>query len=79
MKFLIDECLTPELVELARARGYGESTHVTWVGRAGAKDWQLLPFIVDNDWTFVTCNSYDFRGPANKPGSKGEHRALHGA
>lgn len=73
MKFLIDECLTPELALSARARGYGESSHVGWLGRAGTKDWQLLPFIVEGDWTFVTRNSYDFRGPADRPGSKGQY------
>ncbi len=30
MKFLIDECLSPELVKRAHARGYGESSHVAW-------------------------------------------------
>ena len=73
MKFLIDECLSPELALLAREKGHTESTHVTWLGRASAKDWQLLPFIVDGDWTFVTRNSYDFRGPASNPGSKGQY------
>jgi hypothetical protein len=30
MKFLVDECLSPELVKLAHERGYGESSHVVW-------------------------------------------------
>ncbi len=38
MKFLIDECLSPKLAELARRKGYGESAHIVWLGRAGAKD-----------------------------------------
>ncbi len=29
MKFLVDECLSPELVEIARLYGHLESTHVT--------------------------------------------------
>jgi hypothetical protein len=33
MKFLFDECLSPELTKLAHAKGYGESTHVVWLGR----------------------------------------------
>lgn len=73
MKFLIDECLSPELVKLARERGYGESTHVVWLGLSGAKDWELLPLIVDGDWTFVTLNAIDFRGPKANPGSKGQY------
>ncbi|MER9684185.1 DUF5615 family PIN-like protein [Mesorhizobium sp. M0115] len=38
MKFLIDECLSPELAKLARERGFPESSHVRWLGLAGAKD-----------------------------------------
>ena len=29
--------------------------------------------ILEGDWTFVTNNSIDFRGPADKPGSSGEY------
>ena len=73
MKFLVDECLSPDLTKLAHARGYGESTHVVWLGRAGLKDWELKTTIIDGDWTFVTNNGVDFRGPAEKPGSSGEY------
>lgn len=73
MKFLIDECLSPELTKLAHARGYGESSHVVWLGRAGLKDWELKPLILEDDWTFVTKNSTDFRGPLEKPGTKGQY------
>jgi Domain of unknown function (DUF5615) len=72
-KFLIDECLSPDLATLARDRGFGESSHVTWLGKAGWKDWELKRFILEHDWTFVTRNSGDFRGPANQPGSKGQY------
>ena len=74
MRLLIDECLSEELVTLARERGHPESTHVRWIGKGGAKDWELLPIILNGDWTFVTKNSVDFRGPAAAPGSKGEYR-----
>jgi hypothetical protein len=79
MKFLIDECLSPELTKLAHARGYGESSHIVWLGRAGLKDWELKPLILQNDWTFVTKNSVDFRGSAEKPGAKGQYAdvAIH--
>jgi hypothetical protein len=79
MKFLIDECLSPELTKLAHARGYGESSHIVWLGRAGRKDWELKPLILQDDWTFVTKNSVDFRGSAEKPGAKGQYAdvALH--
>ena len=79
MKFLIDECLSPELTKLAHAKGHGESSHVVWLGRAGLKDWELKPIILDGDWTFVTKNSVDFRGPAERPGAKGQYAdvAIH--
>jgi len=74
MKFLIDECLSEELAKLACERGHPESSHLRWIGKTGAKDWDLLPVILDGDWTFVTKNSIDFRGPAGAPGTKGEYR-----
>lgn len=76
MKFLVDECLSPKLTELAHERGYGESSHVVWLGRSGAKDWDLLPLIIDGDWTFVTRNSIDFRGAASRPGEKGQYARV---
>jgi predicted nuclease of predicted toxin-antitoxin system len=42
VKFLVDECLSPELVAIARARGHGESTHVTWLGMRSRKDWSIV-------------------------------------
>jgi len=79
MKFLIDECLSPELARLARERGYGESTHIAWLGKSGWKDWSLKPVILDGDWTFVTQNAVDFRGPPASPGSEGQYAdvAIH--
>lgn len=79
MKFLIDECLSPELARLAQAKGYGESSHVVWLGRGGWKDWELKPFILEGGWTFVTKNAVDFRGPLSRPGSKGQYAdvAIH--
>lgn len=73
MKFLVDECLSPELTKLAHAKGYGESSHIVWHGLSGSKDWELKPFILDGDWTFVTRNSIDFRGPAGEPGKRGQY------
>jgi hypothetical protein len=74
MKLLIDECLSEELAKLARDSGHSETSHVRWIGKTGAKDWELLPIILADDWTFVNKNSVDFRGPAATPGSKGEYR-----
>jgi hypothetical protein len=76
MKFLVDECLSPELVKLAHDRGHGESSHVVWRNLQGKKDWELKPFILDGDWTFVTRNSVDFRGPLSRPGSRGQYAGV---
>jgi hypothetical protein len=42
----------------------------------GRKDWSLKPFILDGDWTFVTTNAVDFRGPASEPGSRGQYAEV---
>lgn len=73
MKLLIDECLSPKLVLRAQEAGHGESNHVVWMNKAGWKDWELKPFILEGNWTFVTINSVDFRGPRDQPGSVGEY------
>jgi predicted nuclease of predicted toxin-antitoxin system len=70
VKFLIDECLSLDLVDLAWERGFTQSSHVVWLGKAGWKDWELKPFILDGDLTFVTRDSVDFRGPAEHPAPK---------
>jgi hypothetical protein len=73
MKLLVDECLSPKLTELARQRGYVESSHVVWIGKLNWKDWELLDVILGGDWTFVTRNSADFRGSRKAPGSRGQY------
>jgi hypothetical protein len=75
-KFLIDECLSPDLTVLARDCGFGESSHVAWLAKAGWKDWELKRSILEQDWTFVTRSSVDFGGPANQPGSGGSTRIF---
>jgi predicted nuclease of predicted toxin-antitoxin system len=59
VKFLIDECLHTSLVELAHAAGY-VADHVNYLGLGGAKDWQLMATIRQQDYTFVTNNRSDF-------------------
>ncbi|SDF32714.1 hypothetical protein SAMN05216337_105151 [Bradyrhizobium brasilense] len=70
--------MSPELAKLALERGYGESSHIVWMKLSGRKDWELKT-IVDGDWTFVTKNSVDFRGPKDEPGTKGQYAdvAIH--
>jgi hypothetical protein len=60
MKFLIDECLSAELVEVCHNAGH-EATHVTWVGKRGWKDWSLVRFALDGHYAIVTNNAVDFR------------------
>jgi len=71
IKLLIDECLSAELVLMARERGHHESSHVVWIGKSGWKDWELKKVLLDEDWVLVTWNCKDFRGPKNAVGSKG--------
>ncbi|MBC7504715.1 MAG: DUF5615 family PIN-like protein [Sandarakinorhabdus sp.] len=59
MRFLFDECLTPELVGEAHERGY-DASHVNYMGLLGFSDRSLLPQIVGGDFTFVTNNRRDF-------------------
>ena len=60
MKFLVDECLRPVRGELARERGFAESSHVTWLGLSSAKDWTLARRAVDDGFVLVTNNRLDF-------------------
>ena len=60
MKFLIDECLSPELVTIARARGFNESTHVNWLGMTSRKDWTITRRAIEEGFVLVTNNTMDF-------------------
>ncbi|MER8911541.1 DUF5615 family PIN-like protein, partial [Mesorhizobium sp. M0854] len=62
MKFLIDECLSPELAKLAREPRFPESSHVRWLGLVGAKDHMVTRRAVDDGCVLVTHNTTDFRG-----------------
>ncbi|MEX2319560.1 MAG: DUF5615 family PIN-like protein [Bauldia sp.] len=60
IKLLIDECLTPDLVDIARAR-WIEANHVSRIGRASSPDWRLVEFALEADVAFVTNDARDFR------------------
>ena len=60
MRFLIDECLHTSLVQVAVGAGH-EAAHVNWLGLSGETDWDLMPRIIQSDFTFVTNNARDFR------------------
>lgn len=58
-KFLIDECLHTSLADLAHDAGHA-ADHVIYLGLGGAKDWELMDTILEQDYTFVTNNRSDF-------------------
>lgn len=66
LRFLIDECLSPSLAKIAHAAGH-EATSVRDMGWMGLTDQQLMVRIIENDYTLVTINSRDFRGPVGGP------------
>ena len=65
-KLLIDGNLSPSLVSEAIENGFA-CAHVNHLGLAGLKDWELKATILYGDWTFITNNGADFRGPAKDP------------
>lgn len=67
MQFLIDECLSPVLADMAVRAGYPLSAHVTRRGMESWQDHRLMAAILAEDWTFVTRNADDFRP---RPGSR---------
>ena len=60
MRFLIDECLTVDLVSVAGQSGH-DAQHVAHVGKAGWKDWNVMRYARDGDFVLVTNNASDFR------------------
>jgi hypothetical protein len=78
LRLWIDECLSPELVELAVAAGYAESTCSRDRGQLGKKDWELMNHMISGDYTLVTQNARDFRGTgATKPGGLHATATIH--
>ena len=59
IRFLIDECLTPKLVEVANGFGY-VAYHVQYRQWKSKEDAVLLRFVRDEDLTIVTNNWRDF-------------------
>jgi predicted nuclease of predicted toxin-antitoxin system len=60
MRFLIDECLSIDLVLVASRAGH-EAQHVARVGKAGWKDWNVARHAAEGDFVLVTNNGSDFR------------------
>lgn len=57
MRFLIDECLSIDLIPIA---GH-DAQHVARIGKAGWKDWNVVRTAADGDFVLVTNNASDFR------------------
>ena len=68
LRFLIDECLWPDLVRLAWDAGHVESTCVRDRNLVGMPDHRLIEYVMNGDFTLVTHNAVDFRG---RPGGSG--------
>jgi predicted nuclease of predicted toxin-antitoxin system len=60
VRFLIDECLSVDLVAVAGQCGH-EAQHLAHIGRAGWKDWNVARYASDGDFVLVTNNASDFR------------------
>ena len=59
MKFLLDECMHTSLVEVAHEFGF-VAHHISHMGMAGLKDWQVMDRVIREEFTFVTNNRTDF-------------------
>ena len=59
MKFLVDECLSPNLVTIAQDQGY-QATHVNWLGLNSKGDWAIVQRAVEDSYVIVTNNATDF-------------------
>ena len=59
-RFLIDECLSIDLVSIASRAGH-DAQHVVRVGKAGWKDWNVARHAAEGDFVVVTNNASDFR------------------
>jgi predicted nuclease of predicted toxin-antitoxin system len=70
MRFLIDECLTPQLSDVANSRQY-DATNIRALGMLGVKDWKIVPVLIQQNYVLVTHNSKDFRGLDGKDGKPG--------
>ena len=78
LRLLIDECLSPDLVDLAVAAGHVGSTCLRDRGLLGTQDWTLMKHTLAEDFTLVTVNAQDFRGSGeDAPGGLYATTELH--
>lgn len=57
--FLIDECLSPDLAEAARGRGF-HALHVNWANLRRKSDRHVALYALDRNLILVTNNTVDF-------------------
>ena len=80
MKFLIDECLSPDLAVTARQLGFPESMHVNWIGLRSQPDWKLVQRAVNDGYVLVINNTTDFtalmKRQSGHPGLTAPERAA---
>jgi predicted nuclease of predicted toxin-antitoxin system len=67
MRFLIDECLHPELAGHAHRKGF-QATCIRDLGMCGRKDWEIAAYVTRHDYVLVTHNAKDFRDHNGMPG-----------
>ena len=60
LRLLIDECLSPVLVDVGHQHGF-EAHHVVHMGWVSRKDPFLRAQLIEGDFTLVTNNWRDFR------------------
>lgn len=58
-RFLFDECLSPDLAQLAHSLGF-EAFHVRDLHRLGSSDPSLALLAIERNYVFVTNNRIDF-------------------
>lgn len=68
MQFLIDENLTPDLMNLAQGAGHHYCAHVTYRGWGGEPDHVIMRHALENEFVIVTRNARDFRAENGRPG-----------
>ena len=61
MRFLVDECLSPNYVGRLAQRGYPDAIHPIHVGLLGVGDHRILARALQDDRIIVTANRADFK------------------
>lgn len=67
MRILIDENLSPDLAAVGNQRGYF-TTSTRDLGLLGRKDFQLVPYCIENDYVIMTIDAGDPKDIAEASG-----------